>query len=47
MRQIIFKEMLLSMEAVYLKQQYLKSQQIPAELKAPFLPLVGDVGETD
>lgn len=47
MRQIIFKEMLLSMEAVYLKQQYLKSQQIPAELKAHFLPLVGDVGVTD
>lgn len=47
MRQIIFKEMLLSMEAVYLKQQYLKSQQLPAELKAHFLPLVEDVGVTD
>lgn len=44
MREIIFEEKLLSMEAVY---RYLKSQQIPAGLKAPFLPLVGDVGEND
>lgn len=39
--------MLLSMEAVYVKQRYLKSQQIPAKLKAQFLPLLGDVGVTD